>query len=190
VDCYVIKTRWDWMMVQEDLGAINGDYHAVYSIKAQQFRDHIKKTDVKAHGEVKGVFHYMVLAHDDYKLVVHKRSSLYQNLVRKNHRVYVESDSVVKPFKPRYADKLTMPIVHMTAQPGTFAVDPPYVRPPTPPRTAPKRDRAPSPPPNRSKSSSDSSSGSSGELPLHTVSRSHVRPRTPPGLRAHANLSD
>lgn len=129
VDCYVLKTRWSWTKVAPYLEGLSSDYHAVYSIRAQPFRDHVDERTAGEWGDVKGVYHYMVLVHSDYKEIVANRSSWYMDLIRNGQRVYVDRRTTVKPFKPRYGDNLEFPLTYEKPNQYTFTVTPPDVKP-------------------------------------------------------------
>jgi len=140
VDCYILKTRWSWSKVSQYLEGLSSDYHAVYSIKAQPFRDHIDPSQVGEFGDVKGVYHYMVLVHSDYKELVAQRSEWYMDLIRKGKRVYVDKRTVARPFQPRYTDNLVFPRTYEKPNQYTFTVTPPDVKPgdtEPPPETIP-----------------------------------------------------
>lgn len=144
VDIFVIKTRWEWSRVQQELERINSEYMALYSIQCIQFAQYLDTRTVGKYGEIRGQYHYMILKHKKYQVKQDNRSKWYFDLIRKGKRIYVDERTIVKPFKPRYADHLRYPVVHYTPHEHCFEVTPPdfgKIRPPKgaarPPRTAP-----------------------------------------------------
>lgn len=107
VGCYVIKTRWNWMKVQEYLPKINSEFMAMYSIRSQPFRS--KLDQVGPYGQVKGVYHFMVLVHKQYKTVNVQNGQLYYDIVRNGTPVWVKRSTVIKIHKPRYSNQLANP---------------------------------------------------------------------------------
>ena len=107
VGCYVIKTRWSWLKVQEYLPKINNEFMAMYSVRVQPFRS--KLDNVGKYGEVKGVYHFMVLVHKQYKTVNVRNGQLYDDIVRNGTPVWVKRNTVIKVHKPQYSNHLGTP---------------------------------------------------------------------------------
>ena len=167
VDIFVIKTRWEWSRVQQELERINSEYLTLYSIQCIQFAEYLDTTQVGQYGEIRGQYHYMILKHKEYQVKQDTRSQWYFDLIRKGKRIYVDERTTVKPFKPRYSDHLRYPTVYYTPHEHCFEVTPPDFRknkaparrrqaPPPRPRPAVvepppaeevRREREPSPPP-------------------------------------------
>jgi hypothetical protein len=108
VGVYVIKTRWNWLKVQEYLPQVNNDYIAMYSVRAQPFRTRLD--EFGQYGEVKGVYHFMILVHKQYKTVNAPNGQLYWDIVRNGVPVYVKRDTVIKVHKPEYSNQLSTPV--------------------------------------------------------------------------------
>ena len=143
VGCYVIKTRWNWLKVQEYLPAINSEVIAKYSIRAQPFRKAVGPDGL--YGQKQGVFHYMVLVHREYQTISAHNNQMYWDIVRDGKPVWVKTDTVVHPAKPVYSNQLNNPVFlesdpHKPAE--YFLVQPP---PPLVPRH--NEVREPDPPP-------------------------------------------
>ena len=107
VGCYVIKTRWDWLKVQEYLPSINSKFIATYSVKAQQFAAHVGRPG--PYGQKQGVFHYMVLVHRDYQTITAENDQMYWDIVRNGQPVWVKKDTFAQVVKPVYSDHLHNP---------------------------------------------------------------------------------
>lgn len=108
VGVYVIKTRWNWLKVQEYLPKINDEYIAMYSVRAQPFRS--KLDQFGRYGEVKGVYHFMILVHKQYKTVNAPNGQLYWDIVRNGVPVWVKRDTVIRVHKPEYSNQLSTPV--------------------------------------------------------------------------------
>lgn len=176
VDIFVIKTRWEWSRVQQELERINSEYMALYSIQCIQFAEYLDTTKVGKYGEIRGQYHYMILKHKHYQVKQDNRSKWYFDLTRKGKRIYVDERTTVKPFKPRYADHLRYPTVYSTPHEHCFEVTPPDfgktkgparrqpapppARPAPPPPAFKEVEREPSPPPAEISPSSASPSES------------------------------
>lgn len=107
VGVYVIKTRWNWLRVQEYLPKVNSEYLAMYSVRAQPFRT--KLDEFGKFGEVKGLYHFMILVHRQYKTVNAPNGQLYWDIVRNGIPVWVKRDTVIKIHKPEYSNQLSTP---------------------------------------------------------------------------------
>lgn len=103
VGCYVIKTRWNWLKVQEYMQRVKTDFLAEYSVRAQPFRPKTGKAG--KYGAVKGVFHYMILTHRQYKTIQVNNSQLYLDIVYNNQPVWVDKSTFVRPRQPAYSDQ-------------------------------------------------------------------------------------
>jgi hypothetical protein len=103
VGCYVIKTRWNWLKVQEYMQRVKTDFLAEYSVRAKPFRP--KTARPGKYGAVKGVFHYMILTHRQYKTIQVNNSQLYLDLVYNNQPVWVDKTTFVRPRQPAYSDQ-------------------------------------------------------------------------------------
>ena len=125
VDIFVIKTRWEWSRVQQELEKINSEYIALYSIQCVQFAQYLNMKNVGKYGEIKGQYHYMILKHKKYQVKLDNRSKWYFDLIRRGKRIYVDERTIVKPFKPRYADHLAHPTVYYSPHEHCFEVTPP-----------------------------------------------------------------
>lgn len=125
VGCYMLKTRWNWMDVQQYLTALDSKYMATYSVEAKQLRNKLgQKGD---YGQVQGLFHYMILIKREYKTIHSRNSQMYWDIVRNGEKVWVRRDTVFRPVHPRYSDRLHFP-VFKEANPhdaGYFEVTPP-----------------------------------------------------------------
>jgi len=146
VDIFVMKTRWEWSRVQQELERINSEYMALYSIQCVQFAEYLDTRQVGKYGEIRGQYHYMILKHKKYQVRQDNRSKWYFDLVRKGKRIYVDERTTVKPFKPRYADHLRYPTVYYTPHEYCFEVTPPDFGKVRPPKGAAKPKPAPAPP--------------------------------------------
>ena len=102
VGCYVIKTRWNWLQVQQYLPSINSKFIAMYSIKARQFAAHPGKPG--PYGQKQGIFHYMVLVHRDYQTITAENDQMYWDIVRNGQAVWVKKDTFAQVVKPVYSD--------------------------------------------------------------------------------------
>jgi hypothetical protein len=109
VGCYVIKTRWNWLRVQQYMDTVTTEFLALYSIRTQPFRPDVGRLKHEEFGGVQGVYHYMVLIHKEYKTVNLKNSQLYWDLVRNGRPVWVKRDSVVGMTKPAYSSHTSFP---------------------------------------------------------------------------------
>jgi hypothetical protein len=147
VDIFVIKTRWEWSRVQEELERINSDYLAFYSIQCIQFVEYLDKRNVGKYGEIRGQYHYMILKHKKYQVKQDNRSKWYFDLIRKGKRIYVDERTVVKPFKPRYVDHLKYPTVYYSPHEHCFEVTPPDFGKVKPLAKPPPHKPSPPPPP-------------------------------------------
>jgi hypothetical protein len=126
VGCYVIKTRWNWLKVQQYLPTINSEFIATYSIRAQPFRRQVGAPG--PYGQKGGVFHYMVLVHREYQTIAARNNQMYWDIVREGKPVWVKRDTVVHPVRPVYSNQINNP-VFVEADPhdlvGYFMVQPP-----------------------------------------------------------------
>jgi hypothetical protein len=109
VGCYVLKTRWNWLDVQQYLTTLDSHFIAAYSIEAKQLR--LKLGEKGDYGQVQGLFHYMVLIHRDYKTIPSRNSQMYWDIVRNGKNIWVRKDTVVRPGRPRYAEHLDFPAI-------------------------------------------------------------------------------
>lgn len=125
VDCFILKTRWEWSRVSDMLEKINSEYYTPYSIQAVQFQEHLAHVTAGKFGEVKGQYYWMVLVHKKYRTIHENRNEWYMDLVRRGRKVYVDERTVVGPFKPRYTDQLAFPTVYPTPHEHCFEVTPP-----------------------------------------------------------------
>ena len=107
VGCYVIKTRWNWLKVQQYLPEINSEFIAKYSIRAQPFRKEAGPDG--PYGQKQGVFHYMILEHREYQTIVARNNRMYWDIVRNGKPVWVRRDTVVHPAMPVYSNQLSNP---------------------------------------------------------------------------------
>jgi len=108
VGCYVIKTRWNWLKVQEYLPTINSEFIATYSVNCQQFRKHAGPPGL--YGERRGVFHYMILVHRDYQTISTKNDDLYVDIVQEGKPVWVRKSTVIRETMPAYTKQVKTPI--------------------------------------------------------------------------------
>jgi hypothetical protein len=109
VGCYVIKTRWNWLRVQQYMDSVTTEFQAMYSIRTKPFRPNVDRLKHEEFGGVQGVYHYMVLIHKEYKTVNLNNSQLYWDLVRNGKPVWVKKDSVVGMTRPVYSNHTGFP---------------------------------------------------------------------------------
>lgn len=108
VGCYVIKTRWNWLKVQEYLPKINSEFIATYSVKAQPFRQKVGAPG--PYGQKQGVFHYMILVHREYQTIAAHNNQMYWDIVRNGQPVWVKQSTVVRPVRPVYSNQINNPV--------------------------------------------------------------------------------
>jgi hypothetical protein len=108
VGCYVIKTRWNWLKVQEYLPSINSEYIARYSVEAQPFRHVLDQPG--PYGAIKGIYHYMILVHRDYETIEVKNTQMYWDIVQNGKPVWIKRDTVVPIYKPMYTHRPSNPV--------------------------------------------------------------------------------
>ena len=111
VGCYVIKTRWNWLKVQQYMAATGSEFEAMYSVRTQPFRPNVENMRPGPNGEVQGVYHYMILTHREYKTINMKNSQMYWDIVRNNVPVWVKRSTCVGVAKPVYSDHAQFPDV-------------------------------------------------------------------------------
>lgn len=109
VGCYVIKTRWNWLKVQQYMEAVNSEFTAMYSVRTQPFRPNVEKMRPEEHGGVRGVYHYMILTHKEYKTIELENSQMYWDIVRNSVPVWVKKSTCVGLIKPLYSNHAQFP---------------------------------------------------------------------------------
>ncbi len=117
VGCYVIKTRWNWLKIQSYMEAVNSDFIAKFSVRTHPFRPDVSGLRPDEYGGVRGVYHYMILTHKEYKTIELENSQMYWDIVRNNVPVWVKKSTCVGIIKPLYSDHAKFP-VYTETQPG------------------------------------------------------------------------
>jgi hypothetical protein len=108
VGIYVIKTRWDWIDVQEFV-SIKDEFIAFYSVEAIQFRDEAVIQKDGPYHSAKGLFRYMILVHKNYQTIHERNNQMYWDIVRNGIPVWVKKDSMIGVHKPQYTESFPVP---------------------------------------------------------------------------------
>lgn len=109
VGCYVIKTRWNWLKIQQYMESMNSEFTAMYSVRTQPFRPSLSEYRPEKYGGVRGVYHYMILTHRQYKTVELVNSQMYWDIVRNSVPVWVKKSTCVGIIKPLYSTHTQFP---------------------------------------------------------------------------------
>lgn len=109
VGCYVIKTRWNLLKVEEYLSAVNSEFIATYSVRAKPFRPNLDGMKVDTYEGSKGAYYYMVLTHREYKTIDVVPSQMYWDIVRNGQPVWVKKDTCVGLIQPVYSNHKQYP---------------------------------------------------------------------------------
>ncbi len=109
VGCYVIKTRWNLLKVEEYLNAVNSEFIAKYSVRAKPLRPNLDGMKMDTYEGSKGVYYYMVLTHREYKTIDVTPSQMYWDIVRNGRPVWVKKDTWVGLIKPVYSNHKQYP---------------------------------------------------------------------------------
>lgn len=109
VGCYVIKTRWNWLKVQQYMEAVNSEFTAMYSVRTQPFRPSVDNLRPEAYGGVRGVYHYMILTHKAYKTIELDNSQMYWDIVRNGVPIWVRRNTCVGVVRPLYSNHNQFP---------------------------------------------------------------------------------
>ncbi len=109
VGCYVIKTRWNWLKVEEYLSAVNSEFIATYSVRAKPLRPNLHGMKADTYEGSRGVYYYMVLTHREYKTIDVVPSQMYWDIVRNGKPVWVKRDTCVGLIKPVYSNHRQYP---------------------------------------------------------------------------------
>jgi hypothetical protein len=124
--CIVFKTRWLSQVLWPFMKLLTPDYHPVYSIEATPFRTKVDEKKFKEEGEVRGRFHWVVIAHNELKTIAWTKSDVYDSLFVKREDVYIEECDLVGPHLPAYADNVLFPKrSKRTSGPGLLHIHPP-----------------------------------------------------------------
>lgn len=110
VGCYVIKTRWNLLKVEQYLHQIKSEFIATYSLRAQPFRPNVDGMRKDQFQGSKGVYYYMVLTHRQYKTIDFQPSQMYWDIVRNGTPVWVKKDTMVKVLRPNYSNHVAFPV--------------------------------------------------------------------------------
>jgi hypothetical protein len=117
VGCYVIKTRWNWLKIQNYINEVNSEFVARFSVRTHPFRPDVSDLQPDEYGGVRGVYHYMILTHKEYKTIELENSQMYWDIVRNNVPVWVKKSTCVGIIKPLYSNHTQFP-VYTETQPG------------------------------------------------------------------------
>ena len=109
VGCYVIKTRWNWLRVQQYMNEVDSEFIAQYSVRTQPFRPNANQYAPEQYGGVRGVYHYMILTHREYKTIELENSQMYWDIVRNSVPVWVKKSTCVGVIKPMYSSHTQFP---------------------------------------------------------------------------------
>lgn len=110
VGCYVIKTRWNLLKVEQYLHEVKSEFIATYSLRAKPFRPNLDGIRPDQYEGSKGVYYYMVLTHREYKTIDFQPSQMYWNVIRNGTPVWVKKDTMVKLIRPVYSDHAAFPV--------------------------------------------------------------------------------
>ena len=110
VGCYVIKTRWNLLKVEQYLQAVNSQFIATYSVRAKPFRPNLDGIKADAYEGSKGAYYYMILTHREYKTIDVVPSQMYWDIVRNGTTVWVKRDTCVGLIKPAYSNHKQYPV--------------------------------------------------------------------------------
>lgn len=110
VGCYVIKTRWNWLRIQNYMDEVNSEFVAKFSVRTHPFRPDVSDLRPDEYGGVRGVYHYMILTHKEYKTIELENSQMYWDIVRNNVPVWVKKSTCVGIIKPLYSDHAKFPV--------------------------------------------------------------------------------
>ena len=127
VGCYVIKTRWNWLKVQQYMDTIDSEFQAMYSIRTHPFRPNPTQPRPEGYGGVQGVYHYMVLTHKEYKTIDVNNSQMYWDIVRDKVPVWIKRSTCVGVTRPVYSDHMSFPEMTETRpanEAGYFMIQP------------------------------------------------------------------
>ena len=114
VGCYVIKTRWNWLKVQQYMDTIDSEFQAMYSIRTHPFRPNPTQPRPEGYGGVQGVYHYMILTHKEYKTIDVNNSQMYWDIVRDKVPVWIKKSTCVGVTRPEYSNHIPFPEVTET----------------------------------------------------------------------------
>lgn len=109
VGCYVIKTRWNWLRIQQYMEKVNSEFTAMYSVRTQPFRPNVDQLTPDENGGVRGVYHYMILTHKQHKTIQLDNSQLYWDIVRNSVPVWVKKSTCVGLIQPLYSNHTQFP---------------------------------------------------------------------------------
>lgn len=110
VGCYVIKTRWNLLNVEQYLHEVKSEFIATYSLRAKPFRPNLDGMRRDKHEGSKGAYYYMVLTHRQYKTIDFQPSQMYWDIVRNGTPVWIKKDTVVKLIRPVYSNHVAFPV--------------------------------------------------------------------------------
>ena len=110
VGCYVIKTRWNWKKIEQYMEDVNTEFVAKFSVRTHPFRPDERGLQPDEYGGVRGVYHYMILTHKEYKTIELENSQMYWDIVRNNVPVWVKRSTCVGIIKPLYSDHAKFPV--------------------------------------------------------------------------------
>lgn len=109
VGCYVIKTRWNLLKIEQYLEEVKSQFIATYSLKAKPFRPNLDGMPKDKFDGSKGAYYYMVLTHRDYKTIDYQPSQMYWDIIRNGTPVWVKRSTMVGLIRPGYSANTAFP---------------------------------------------------------------------------------